>query len=404
MLQIAWLSRHKKSAVAYPIRGNRGKQLLATSFVLAWSLLLPYSAHAITEPQKTSSTTLPSENYGINTVATGLNSPWSMVQLPNGTWLITERDGHIVIVKEESQLRTKLALDGLFVAGQGGLLDIVLAPDYSESKTLFFTYAQGQLSANRLVVAKATFDGNSFSKPQVIYQVATDKGTPQHYAGRLLMLPDNTLMFSSGDGFDYREQAQIKTSQLGKLLRINLDGTMPNNNPFIEHQNQAAHAVFSIGHRNTQGLVYDYDSGQIVSHEHGPAGGDELNYISAGNNYGWPVITYGKDYSQARISPFTEYPGMQLPSVNWTPSIAPSGMAYYGKNQQSFASLQGQVLVTTLVDRKLYAVDLNDENFVQANVFPEVTGRLRDVVVTANGNVAVLTDGKAAELLVITAN
>lgn len=326
------------------------------------------------------------------------------MQLPNGTWLITERDGHIVIVKEESQSRTKLALEGLFVAGQGGLLDIVLAPDYSESKTLFFTYAQGQLKANRLVVAKATFDDNSFSKPQIIYQVATDKGTPQHYAGRLLVLPDSTLLFSSGDGFDYREQAQIKTSQLGKLLRINLDGTIPNNNPFIEHPNPAAHAVFSLGHRNTQGLVYDYDSGKIVSHEHGPAGGDELNYIGAGNNYGWPVITYGKDYSQARISPFTEYPGMQLPSVNWTPSIAPSGMSYYGKNQQSFASLQGQVLVTTLVDRKLYAVDLNDKSFVQANVFPEVTGRLRDVVVTANGNVAVLTDGKAAELLVITAN
>ena len=187
-------------------------------------------------------------------------------------------------------------------------------------------------------------------------------------------------------------------------MRINLDGTIPNDNPFIEHPNPAAHTVFSLGHRNTQGLVYDYDSYQIVSHEHGPAGGDELNYIGAGNNYGWPVITYGKDYSQARISPFTEYPGMKLPSVNWTPSIAPSGMAYYGKNQQSFASLQGQVLVTTLVDRKLYAVDLNDKSFVQANVFPEVTGRLRDVVVTANGNVAVLTDGKAAELLVITAN
>ncbi len=362
-------------------------------FTLLWFAAFSLSVHSA----------LPVEEYRTTTLATELQSPWSMVELPDGTWLITERDGHVVIIKNKEQFRVKLDLDGLYVAGQGGLLDVVLSPDYSESKDVIFTYAQGELKANRLVIAKATFNGSNFSQPEIIYQVAKDKGTPQHYAGRALVLPDNTLLFSSGDGFDYREQAQVITSQLGKILRINLDGSMPKDNPFIDHESQAARAVFSIGHRNPQGLVYDYDSQQIVSHEHGPAGGDELNYLTAGTNYGWPVITYGKDYSQARISPFSEYAGMKKPSVDWTPSIAPSGMAYYGSKQNAFSSLQKHVLVTTLVDKKLYAVDLANGEFTQSSIFPEVSGRLRNVWVTKQGDIAVLTDGKDGKLLLLTA-
>lgn len=350
------------------------------------------------------SAALPKEQYSTQTLATQLQSPWSMVELPNGTWLITERDGHIVIVKNNVQSRVKLNLTGLYVAGQGGLLDIVLSPDYNDSKGVIFTYAQGDASANRLVVAKATFNGTDFSKPNVIYKVATDKNTPQHYAGRALVIPDNTLLVSTGDGFDFREQAQVISSQLGKILRINLDGTIPTDNPFINHKNLNAHAVYSLGHRNPQGLVYDYDTQQIVSNEHGPAGGDELNYLTAGTNYGWPVITYGKDYSQARISPFTEYKGMQKPSVNWTPSIAPSGMAYYGSKHAAFTSLQQHVLITTLVDKKLYSVNLANGEFTQSHVFPKAAGRLRDVFITDKGNVAVLTDGKEAKLMLFKAN
>jgi len=347
---------------------------------------------------------LPKEQYSTHTLAAHLNSPWSTVKLPNGTWLITERDGHIVIVKNNQQTRVNLNLEGLYVAGQGGLLDIVLSPNFSTTKEVIFTYAQGDASANRLVVAKATFNGTDFSKPNVIYKVTTDKNTPQHYAGRALILPDNTLLFSTGDGFDFREQAQVITSQLGKLLRINLDGTIPKDNPFINHKNPNAHAVYSLGHRNPQGLVYDYDTEQIVSHEHGPAGGDELNYLTPATNYGWPVITYGKDYSQARISPFTEYKGMQKPSVDWTPSIAPSGMAYYGTKHTAFPSLAQHVLITTLVDKKLYSVNLANGEFTQSHVFPKATGRLRDVYVTAEGNVAILMDGKDAELMLFKSN
>lgn len=391
VLKSAWLSQIKIKPFTYTSKGVTGKQSICY-ITLCW--LLSFTVHA--------GSTLPTKQHTIAPLATELNSPWSMVKLPNGTWLITERDGHVVIIKNNKQSRVKLALDGLYVAGQGGLLDIVLSPDYSQSNEIVFTYAQGEADANRVVIAKAIFDGTDFSKPEVIYQVATDKDTPQHYAGRALVLPDNTLLFSSGDGFDHREQAQVITSQLGKVLRINLDGSLPSDNPYIEHENLAARAIYSLGHRNTQGLVYDYDTQQIVSHEHGPAGGDELNYLTAGTNYGWPVITYGKDYSQARISPFTEYAGMKKPTVDWTPSIAPSGMAYYGSKQSAFPALQKHVLLTTLVDKKLYTVNLANGKFSQSHVFSEITGRLRNVYVTAKGNIAVLTDGKGAKLLFIT--
>jgi glucose/arabinose dehydrogenase len=391
VLKIAWLSQLKMKLFLYTSKGLQRKQSLRC-FTLLWLFAFSVNAGA----------TLTKEKYSTKTLATQLQSPWSMLELPGGTWLITERDGHVVIIKNNQQFRVKLKLDGLYVAGQGGLLDVVLAPDYNDSKEIIFTYAQGDANANRLVIAKATFDGANFSKPKVIYTVATDKDTPQHYAGRAVVLPDNSLLFSTGDGFDYREQAQVITSQLGKILRITLDGAIPIDNPFSNHENPKARTVYSLGHRNPQGLVYDYDTQQIVSHEHGPAGGDELNYLTAGTNYGWPVITYGDDYSQARISPFREYPGMQKPSVDWTPSIAPSGMAYYGSKQSSFPSLQKHVLITTLVDKKLYSVNLANGEFTQSHLFPEVSGRLRDVFVTPQGSVAILTDGKDAKLLFIT--
>ena len=393
MLKTAWLSQLKIKLFPYTSKGLQGKQSLYCITLLS---LLAFFCHASAE--------LPTQQYTASTLATGLNSPWSMVKLPNNTWLITERDGHVVIIKNNQQTRVKINFEGLYVAGQGGLLDVVLSPNYSESQEIIFTYAQGELDANRLVIAKATFDGAQFSTPKIIYKVVTDKGTPQHYSGRALVLPDNTLLFSSGDGFDYREQAQVITSQLGKTLRINLNGTIPSDNPFISHKNANAHAIYSLGHRNLQGLVYDYDTKQIISHEHGPAGGDELNYLTAGTNYGWPVITNGDDYSQARISPFRDYPGMAQPTVDWTPSIAPSGMAYYGANHAAFPSLQRHVLITTLVDKKLYSVNLANGEYTQTHIFPEATGRLRDVFVTAEGNVAILTDGKEAKLMLFKAN
>lgn len=376
---------------------NPSRALLGKQFIIVLCCIWGISNNV------SASNLLPSESYQVTKVATELNSPWSMVELPNGTWIVTERDGHVVIIKGSKQTRIKLPLVNLYVAGQGGLLDVVLAPDFAQSKQVFFTYAQGELEANRLLVVSATFDGQSFSNLTTVYKVQTDKGTPQHYAGRLLVLPDNSLLLTSGDGFDYREQAQVLTSQLGKILRFNMNGSIPSDNPFVNHSQDSAKVVFSLGHRNPQGLVYDYDRQQIIGHEHGPAGGDELNIINAGKNYGWPVITFGRDYSRARISPFIEYKGMLKPNVDWTPSIAPSGMAYYGTHQKAFPSLHQHVLVTTLVDKKVYAINVADGQFTQSHILPEVSGRLRDVLVTKDGEIAILSDGQQAQLMLVSA-
>ncbi|MCW8109415.1 PQQ-dependent sugar dehydrogenase [Alteromonas ponticola] len=332
----------------------------------------------------------------ISPIADKLHRPWSMVQLPDEGWLITLRGGQLVKVSAEGEKQTKIDLNlpGLFAESQGGLLDFALAQDYALSGTVLLTYSQGNKDANRLVVARAKFINDTLSDLKIILKVTPDKDTPVHYGGRLLALPDGTWLVTSGDGFDYREQAQVKDSLLGKVLHFREDGSAPQDPPF-----STSPLVFTLGHRNPQALIYDERTGNIVSHEHGPDGGDEINILTKGKNYGWPVTTYGKDYSGARISPFETYPGMEQPAVNWTPSIAPSGMALYRGEQ--FAELEGKMLVTTLKDQSLYAVDLEAQPPTSTKIFPQLKQRLRDVKIDNKGAIVILTDGANAQLLKI---
>ena len=197
-----------------------------------------------------------------------------------------------------------------------------------------------------------------------------------------------------GDGFDFREEAQKMNSQLGKVLRLREDGAAPTDNPY----NQAPY-VYSIGHRNPQGLVIDETTGIIYELEHGPAGGDEINTIEAGLNYGWPVVTLGVDYSGASISPFNAYPGMQDPKMNWTPSIAPSSMVMYSGNL--FPFLNEKLLVTALKGKAIYAVDVSVSPAQSQRVFATIDQRLRDIAVDDDGAIYVLTDGEDATVLKI---
>ena len=191
---------------------------------------------------------------------------------------------------------------------------------------------------------------------------------------------------SVGEGFEYREQAQSLDSEMGKLLRILPDGTAPVDNPFPDQ----APRVYSYGHRNPQGLVVDPATGTIWMTEHGPKGGDELNRIVAGNNYGWPAITYGVDYSGAIISPYTEAEGMEQPVMHWVPSIALSGLAIYRNN--GFPNWDGSLLIGALKDQKLYRLAPTDSGFEQTEPFPDVTGRIRDVRVLSDGSIVALSD------------
>ena len=334
-------------------------------------------------------TTLPSTaaGYQVTTITNSLEQPWSIAELPdNEGFLITEKAGRLLHVHGNGSTTTISGTPEVFFKSQGGLLDVILDPEFSSNQTLYLSYAGGDADTNRTTVVRAKLAAEALSAVEVILEVQPDKKKAAHFGGKLAFLPDGTLLVSVGEGFEYREQAQSLDSELGKLLRINRDGTVPTDNPFPK----IAPRVYSYGHRNPQGLVIDPADGTIWMAEHGPKGGDELNRIIPGTNYGWPAITYGLDYSVAIISPYTEAKGMAQPVVYWVPSIATSGLAIY--RNEAFPGWDGSLLTGALVDQKLYRLEPEGDGFVQSEPFPEVTGRVRDVRVLSDGSIAVLTD------------
>ena len=333
--------------------------------------------------------------YTLTTVADRLDTPWSLVQLPDASFLVTLRGGELLRVTPDGA-RTKISgTPSTYVAGQGGFFDIVLHPNFATNQIVYLSYASGTPAANGTAITRAILDGDSLRDAQQILLVKPLKDTPQHYGGKMLFLPDGTLLLSTGEGFEYREAAQDLGSELGKVLRINDDGSVPADNPFIEGPGER---IWSYGHRNAQGFALDPATGTVYQHEHGPRGGDEINVISPGKNYGWPAITYGVDYSGGHVSPFTEAEGMEQPLVFWVPSIAPSGMAWY--DGEAFPQWRGSLFLGALVDREVRRIDLEDpEVLIQEPLFSELGARIRDVRVGRDGNLYLLTDGADGKLI-----
>jgi glucose/arabinose dehydrogenase len=339
-------------------------------------------------------------NYQIEEVLSEISYPSSIAFAGGDRFFITEKEGRLRVFAKGvlSEPVSGLPTD-IFNIGQGGLLDVALHPDHQDNGWIYLSYSSGTPDANRLTIARAKLSNGSLLDLQKIFTVSPDKDTPVHFGGRMAFLPDNSLLLSSGDGFDYRESAQKMDSLLGKIIRMNDDGSVPKNNPFsTQNVGSIADLIFSKGHRNPQGLVYDPVRKVIFSNEHGPAGGDEINIIHPGTNYGWPVVTLGMDYIGARISPFTEYPGMQQPLVNWTPSIAPSGMTvYYGK---MFPELEGDLLSSTLVSKEVRWVQLNKQQLIgQTSLFSELKQRIRDVRVHPDGSLYLLIDSEQGKVI-----
>lgn len=286
-------------------------------------------------------------------------------------------------------------------AGQGGLSDVVLAPDFLTSQTIFFSYSARdpeQNNAVTLFVARAVLDSIEFELKDVetVFIAQAPRRAPVHFGAKLLFLPDGTLLIASGDGFDYREEAQNLDNHFGKMVRINKDGSVPDDNPFVD-RNGVLPEIWSYGHRNQQGLIRMPD-GAIYSHEHGPRGGDELNIIKKGANYGWPLICYCLDYSYAVITPFTEGEGLEQPETYWRPSIAPAGIAYYNAN--SFPDWADSLFVTGLVPgdvRRLVADETGSYNTEAEVLFAEMGARIRNIYPTPEGFLMLLVEGKEEE-------
>lgn len=337
-------------------------------------------------------------DYELTTIVDNLDQPWSVAQLPDEGFLVSQRGGELLRISPDGATAQVSGVPATYVAGQGGFFDVVLHPEFAANQLVYLSYAHGKPKANGTAITRGRLNGDRLEEPEQILLVEPLKDTPQHYGGRMLFLPDGTLLLTTGDGFDYREAAQDRRSEMGKVLRINDDGTLPPDNPFSD---EAARRIWTYGHRNPQGLALDPQSGTVYLHEHGPRGGDEINVLASGRNYGWPAITYGKDYSGANVSPFTAADGMEQPLLYWVPSIAPSGLARYSGD--AFPQWRGDLFVGALVDREVRRVDLDNGAVVgQESLFAELDARIRDVRVGRDGYLYVLTDGKGGKLIRVT--
>lgn len=333
-------------------------------------------------------------DYELLIVAENFRWPWSMAQLPDGGFLITEREGRLIHMEVDGQRHILEGTPDTLFAGEGGYFDIALHPKFKTNRLIYLSYAQGSETANRTAVFRAEFRNGALLNGKQILRVEPDKSTPQHYGGRLLFLPDDTLLITTGDGFEHREQAQSLESELGKVLRVTDAGEPAG---LYDADNKIVRRIWTRGHRNPQGLTVDPLTSIVYLHEHGPRGGDEVNVLTPGKNYGWPAVTHGVDYSGAYVSPFKSAPAFVDPLWTWVPSIAPSGMAwYYGK---TFPKWRNSLLVGALVDKEVRRLTMRNGEIVnEESLFSELDSRIRDIRVF-NDQIYLLTDSEQGSLI-----
>ena len=329
---------------------------------------------------------VPTSNFNIEVLTESLKAPWSVAEI-DSAYLITERDGKLYKISDASKTEIEGLPKDIFVKGQGGLLEVMPAPDFAQSRELYISYAYGNSDANGTALLRAKLSGNQLENSNVIFRASPPKTAASHFGGRIVFLPDDTLVLTLGDGFAYREEAQNMNSHLGKIIRLTRDGGTPADNPKLDGKPQ----IYSYGHRNVQGLAYDAETSELWEHEHGPRGGDELNLIKPGQNYGWPIASTGLDYNGAKITPFKTYEGMIDPIHDWVPSIAPSGLAIYRGDM--FPDWNGDALIGGLVSRDIRRIDLeNGKAFNEVSILSDLDERVRDVRVANDGAILVLTD------------
>ena len=337
--------------------------------------------------------------YRVETLAGGLEYPWSLAQLPDGSLLITEKPGRLLHLNADFADRSLVeGVPEVVWAGQGGLLDVVLHPEYgqADNRWVYLSYSKACPAGFTTALSRYRLQGNRLENGRLLFEARPCGGLTWHFGGRLAFDADGYLFLTVGDRGE-REKVQGLDSHWGKLIRLHEDGRIPADNPFAGDSG-ALPEVYSYGHRNPQGLAWNPFDGRLWLHEHGPKGGDELNRIRAGANYGWPRVTHGREYTGGMISEQTHAPGMEPPVQHWTPSIAPSGFAVY--DGDAFAEWRGSFLVGALKFRSVYRVQLQAGGQVHEQVLPEPKEhRIRDVRVLADGLIYLLTDDSDGQLL-----
>jgi glucose/arabinose dehydrogenase len=334
-------------------------------------------------------------------VASGLVEPWGLALLPDGNWLVTERPGRLRIVTAQGQVGEPIAgLPAVDARGQGGLLDVILSPTFAQDRMIYWSYAEPRDGGNATSVARARLsdDGTRVENVQVIFRALPVYDGDKHYGSSLAFGPDGKLFVTLGERSDapIRPQAQDLASHMGKTIRINADGSVPSDNPFVGREG-ALPEIWSLGHRNVQGIAVAGD--QVWTLEHGTRGGDELNLDRAGLNYGWPDVAYGIEYRGGPINAgLTQKEGTEQPVYYWDPVIAPGGMTFY--QGAMFPAWQGNLLVGALGGKHLARLVLEDGRVVgEERLLTDLGERVRDVAVGPDGAVWVITDEQNGKLV-----
>jgi glucose/arabinose dehydrogenase len=336
--------------------------------------------------------------FRVTVVADGLAHPWALAFLPGGDVLVSEREGRLRVIRGGRLLPEAVrGLPDVRVMGQGGLLDLLPHPDFQTNRLLYFSYAADMDGGVTTHVARARLENDTLSDVDVLFRAEPASRGRVHFAGRLAFDPQGYLYVSVGDRGDM-ERAQHLDDLAGKVMRLHDDGRIPEDNPFVATPG-ARPEIFSYGHRNPQGMAVHPETGEIWTHEHGPRGGDEINIVRPGVNYGWPVVTLGIDYTGFRIGDGLKHmPGMADPLHSWIPSIAPSGMAFYGADR--FGRWKGDLFVGALVQRHLARLRLVGEVVVEEERLLEDLGRrIRDVRLAPDGSLWLLTDHDPGQVL-----
>lgn len=353
------------------------------SALLCMSGLLATLSHAQLQP-----------GYKVETVVEGIAVPWGMAWLPDGDMLVTNRDGQLYRVRNGQLSQPIGGLPEIHVNGQGGLLDIVLHPDYANNGWIYISFSspEGAGAGSHTAIMRAKLEGASLVQQQVLYKGEGNTRRGQHYGSRIAFDREGYLFFSIGERGAHFENAQQLDRDGGKIYRLHDDGRVPADNPFVNTPN-AKPAIYSYGHRNPQGLTVHPVTGQIWEHEHGPMGGDEINIIQAGKNYGWPLVGYGINYNGEPLALATEREGIEQPIHYWDPSIAPSGMAFITSDRYGDAGDMQHLLIGSLKFLNIAHLILSgSKTELIENTFQGI-GRVRNIKQGPDGYIYVATEG-----------
>lgn len=330
-------------------------------------------------------------NYEHEVIVPDLQVAWGMAFLPDGSILITEKSGELIHFKDGN----KQQIDGapqVYNRGQGGFLDVELHPDYESNGWIYFTYSssEGEGEGGNTALMRAKLEGNQLTNREDLYKATPNSTRGQHFGSRIVFDEEGYLYFSIGDRGNRDENPQDLSRDGGKVYRLNEDGSIPSDNPFTGDKN-AKEATYSYGHRNQQGMIFHSGAGEVWAHEHGPQGGDEINVIKKGENYGWPVVSFGINYDGTSFTEETSGPDFKDPIFHWTPSIAPSGMAYI--TSEKYPELKGNILAGSLKFQYVEHLVMDGKKVSRREKLLDGIGRVRDIVESPEGDIYVSVEG-----------